>query len=84
MDIPGSRSLAGSAAQADIIELISLVCIGTSSSPPRGVNYGAIACHVTMDYPELVDRLIVMAPSFGSRREKFFWFYASHRSPLIH
>ena len=50
-----------------------------------GVSYGApIACRLTMDYPELVDGLIVMAPPLGPGRERYFWFTYPVESPVIH
>jgi pimeloyl-ACP methyl ester carboxylesterase len=50
-----------------------------------GVSYGApIAARLTMDYPELVDGLIVMAPPLGPGREEYFWFTHAVESPLVH
>lgn len=50
-----------------------------------GVSYGApIAARLTMDYPELVDGLILMAPPLGPGREEYFWFTHSVESPLVH
>lgn len=50
-----------------------------------GVSYGApIACRLTMDYPQLVDGLIVMAPPLGPGRERYFWFNRPVESPLVH
>ncbi len=50
-----------------------------------GVSYGApIAARLTMDYPQLVDGLILMAPPLGPGREKIFWFTHLVESPLIH
>jgi pimeloyl-ACP methyl ester carboxylesterase len=50
-----------------------------------GVSYGSpIAARLTMDYPELVDGLVVMAPPLGPGREEYFWFTHSVESPLIH
>lgn len=50
-----------------------------------GVSYGApIAARLTMDYPQLVDGLILMAPPLGPGREKKFWFTHLVESPLIH
>ncbi|MBC7949657.1 MAG: alpha/beta hydrolase [Chitinophagaceae bacterium] len=40
-----------------------------------GGSYGAsVACRLAMDYPELVDGLIVTGPSLGPGLEKYFWF----------
>src|SRR5580658_159448 len=64
------------AAQAGIIKLI-LDSLHKAHHPiiVVGVSYGApIACRLTMDYPELVDGLIVMAPPLGPGREEYFWF----------
>lgn len=50
-----------------------------------GVSYGApIACRLTMDHPELVDGLVLMAPPLGPGRERIFWFTHLVESPLIH
>lgn len=50
-----------------------------------GVSYGSpIAARLAMDYPELVDGLILMAPPLGPGREKYFWFTYPIESPLIH
>jgi pimeloyl-ACP methyl ester carboxylesterase len=50
-----------------------------------GVSYGSpIAARLTMDYPELVDGLILMAPPLGPGREKYFWFTYPVESPLVH
>jgi uncharacterized protein len=49
-----------------------------------GVSYGApIAARLTMDYPELVDGLIVIAPPLGPGREEYFWFTHLVESPLV-
>lgn len=50
-----------------------------------GVSYGSpIAARLTMDYPQLVDGLILMAPPLGPGREEYFWFTCPAESPLIH
>src|ERR1700744_684787 len=50
-----------------------------------GVCYGApIAARLTMDYPELVDGLVLMAPPLGPGLERIFWFTHPVESPLIH
>jgi pimeloyl-ACP methyl ester carboxylesterase len=50
-----------------------------------GVSYGApIAARLTMDYPELVDGLILMAPPLGPGQERIFWFTYLVENPLIH
>src|SRR5580700_5280003 len=63
-------------AQAGIIRLI-LDSLHTAHHPVIvvGVSYGApIAARLTMDYPELVDGLVLMAPPLGPGQEKIFWF----------
>jgi pimeloyl-ACP methyl ester carboxylesterase len=38
-------------------------------------SYGAsIACRITMDYPHLVDGLVLTGPALGPGREAYFWF----------
>jgi pimeloyl-ACP methyl ester carboxylesterase len=50
-----------------------------------GVSYGApIAARLVMDYPQLVDGLILMAPPLGPNRERYFWFTYPVESPLVH
>jgi pimeloyl-ACP methyl ester carboxylesterase len=50
-----------------------------------GVSYGSpIAARLTMDYPQLVDGLILMAPPLGPGREEYFWFTYPVENPLIH
>jgi pimeloyl-ACP methyl ester carboxylesterase len=50
-----------------------------------GVSYGApIACRLAMDYPALVDGLVLTGPAIGPGRERFFWFTHIIESPLIH
>lgn len=50
-----------------------------------GVSYGApIACRLAMDYPELVDGLVLVAPPLGPGREKIFWFTYPAENPLLH
>lgn len=74
------------AAQADIISKI-LDSLHRAHHPiiVVGVSYGSpIACRLTMDHPELVDGLIVMAPPLGPGREEYFWFTYPVESPLIH
>ena len=74
------------AAQAGILKLI----VDSLNKVHRpvivvGVSYGApIAARLTMDYPELVDGLILMAPPLGPGREKIFWFTYLVENPLIH
>jgi uncharacterized protein len=74
------------AAQAGILKLI-LDSLHKAHHPiiVVGVSYGApIAARLTMDYPELVDGLILMAPPLGPGREKIFWFTYLVENPLIH
>ena len=50
-----------------------------------GVSYGApIACRLAMDYPQLVDGLVLGAPALGPGRERIFWFTYLIENPLIH
>jgi len=50
-----------------------------------GVSYGGpIACRLAMDYPDLIDGLVLMAPPLGPGREKIFWFTYPIENPLIH
>lgn len=40
-----------------------------------GGSYGAsVACRMAMDYPDLVDGLVLTGPSLGPGMEKMFWF----------
>jgi pimeloyl-ACP methyl ester carboxylesterase len=40
-----------------------------------GGSYGAsVACRIAMDYPNLVDGLVLTGPSLGPGMEKMFWF----------
>ena len=50
-----------------------------------GVSYGSpIACRLAMDYPDLVDGLVLVAPPLGPGLEKIFWFTQPVESPIIH
>ena len=50
-----------------------------------GVSYGApIACRLAMDYPDLVDGLVLTGPALGPGQEKVFWFTYMIENPLIH
>lgn len=50
-----------------------------------GVSYGApIACRLAMDYPQLVDGLVLTGPAIAPGQERFFWFTLMIESPLIH
>jgi pimeloyl-ACP methyl ester carboxylesterase len=73
------------AAQAGIIRLI-LDSLNKAHHPiiVVGVSYGSpIAARLTMDYPELVDGLILLAPPLGPGREEYFWFTQPVESPLV-
>ena len=49
-----------------------------------GASFGApIACRLAMDYPELVDGLVLVAPPLGPGRERMFWFTYLVESPLV-
>lgn len=40
-----------------------------------GGSYGAsVACRLAMDYPGLIDGIVVTGPALGPGREKMFWF----------
>jgi pimeloyl-ACP methyl ester carboxylesterase len=50
-----------------------------------GASFGApIACRLAMDYPELVDGVVLVAPPLGPDREEIFWFTYLVENPLIH
>jgi pimeloyl-ACP methyl ester carboxylesterase len=50
-----------------------------------GVSYGApIACRLAMDYPNLVDGLVLTGPALGPGLERYFWFTNLIESPLVH
>ena len=50
-----------------------------------GVSYGGpIACRFAMDYPNLVDGLVLVAPPIGPGREKIFWFTYLVETPFVH
>lgn len=73
------------AAQASILKLI-LDSLHKTHHPIVlvGVSFGApIASRLAMDYPELVDGLILVAPPLGPDRERMFWFTYMVESPLI-
>jgi pimeloyl-ACP methyl ester carboxylesterase len=73
------------AAQAAIIKLV-LDSLHKAHHPivVVGVSFGApIACRLAMDYPELVDGLVLVAPPLGPDRERMFWFTYMVESPLI-
>ncbi len=47
-------------------------------------SYGtAIACRFAMDYPQLVDGLVLIAPALAPGEEKTFWFSPPLESPLL-
>lgn len=47
-------------------------------------SYGtSIACRLAMDYPELVDGLVLLAPSLAPGEEKVYWFTSVGESPLF-
>ncbi|MDR3714634.1 MAG: alpha/beta hydrolase [Puia sp.] len=48
-------------------------------------SYGSpIACRLAMDYPELIDGIVLIAPPLGPGREKIFWFTPMIENPLLH
>lgn len=47
-------------------------------------SYGtAIASRIAMDYPQLVDGLVLIAPALAPGEEKVFWFSKPLESPLL-
>ncbi len=49
-----------------------------------GQSYGSsIACRLAMDYPSLVDALVLSGPSLAPGREKTYWFTKPVESPLV-
>jgi len=49
-----------------------------------GASYGtAIACRLAMDYPNLVDGLVLIAPALAPGEEKVYWFTPAIESPLL-
>lgn len=47
-------------------------------------SYGtSIACRLAMDYPDLVDGLVLLAPSLAPGEEKVYWFTGAAESPLF-
>ena len=49
-----------------------------------GSSYGAsVACRLAMDYPHLVDGLVLTGPSLGPGLEQYFWFTHIIESPAI-
>lgn len=50
-----------------------------------GASYGtSIACRVAMDYPQLVDGLVLVAPALAPGEEKTYWFTPMIEGPLFH
>lgn len=78
--------LPGIAAQAAIIKVI-LDSLHQAHHPVVvvGVSYGApIACRLAMDYPELVDGLVLTGPALAPGQERVFWFTYMIENPLLH
>lgn len=49
-----------------------------------GASYGtSIACRLAMDYPALVDGLVLIAPALAPGEEKTYWFTPMIESPLL-
>jgi len=74
------------AAQAAIIKVI-LDSLHQTHHPVVvvGVSYGApIACRLAMDYPELVDGLVLTGPALAPGQERIFWFTYMIENPLLH
>jgi pimeloyl-ACP methyl ester carboxylesterase len=73
------------ATQASIIKLI-LDSLHKAHHPVIvvGVSYGSpIACRLAMDYPELVDGIVLIAPPLGPGQERIFWFTYIIENPLL-
>ncbi|HMH20931.1 MAG TPA: alpha/beta hydrolase [Puia sp.] len=71
--------------QAAIIKLI-LDSLHATHHPVIvvGASFGApIACRLAMDYPQLVDGLVLVAPPLGPGLERYFWFTYPVESPLV-
>jgi pimeloyl-ACP methyl ester carboxylesterase len=48
-------------------------------------SYGtSIACRLAMDYPRLVDGLVLIAPALAPGEERIFWFTPLIENPLFH
>jgi pimeloyl-ACP methyl ester carboxylesterase len=74
------------AKQALIIKAI-LDSLNRVKSPVivMGESYGApVACRMAMDYPGLIDGLVLVGPSIAPGEEKTYWFTSLIESPLIH
>ncbi|MES1160775.1 MAG: alpha/beta hydrolase [Bacteroidota bacterium] len=74
------------ATQASILKLV-LDSLHKAHHPivVVGVSFGApIASRLAMDYPELVDGLVLVAPPLGPGLERIFWFTYLVENPLIH
>ncbi|MBN9382959.1 MAG: alpha/beta hydrolase [Chitinophagaceae bacterium] len=92
LDRPGygysglARPLPEIAAQAAVIRPI-LDSLHQTHHPiiVVGVSYGApIASRLAMDYPQLVDGLVLTAPALAPGQERVFWFTYMIEHPLIH
>ncbi len=50
-----------------------------------GESYGAsVACRIAMDYPGLVDGLVLVGPSLAPGEEKMYWFTPVVEWPVFH
>lgn len=50
-----------------------------------GASFGtAVACRIAMDYPDLVDGLVLVAPAIAPGEEKTYWFTPMIEGPLFH
>ena len=50
-----------------------------------GASYGApIACRLAMDYPQLINGIVLIAPPLAPGQEKIFWFTPFIENPLLH
>ena len=71
--------------QAEMIRPI-LDSLNQSKHPiiVMGSSYGAsVACRLAMDYPQLVDGLILTGPALAPGQEKYFWFTHIIENPAI-
>ncbi|RFM30401.1 alpha/beta fold hydrolase [Deminuibacter soli] len=50
-----------------------------------GASYGtSVVCRIAMDYPELVDGIVLVAPALAPGEEKIYWFTPMIESPVFH
>lgn len=50
-----------------------------------GASYGtSVTCRLAMDYPDLVDGIVLVAPALAPGEEKIYWFTPMIEGPLFH